>query len=274
MSSEKPKPGGLASNLPPPPAPPPPVTASPAPSEGVKTVMLENQAPVVPTVMRQRPEKLPPMRRARGGSTWARWVGGPIVAAIVAGGTYALAGVVWPLHPPAPPQKPQGRLRLNSEPVGASILLDGKLFAHFTPTTVEGDIGSTMHVTFKLDGYAPKEADVYIAEGEHPFAAKLDKLATPPPPAPEPPPRPHEKPHTPPPAAGKVVMSPISVFVHPWAIVYVDGTRIHQTPLNSYNLSVGKHVIELVNESKNRREKIPIVVKPNDPQEIRREWDK
>ena len=180
--------------------------------------------------------------------------------------------MILPRVPKPPPPKPQGRLRLSSEPQGASILLDGKVYPHFTPTIVEGDVGGTLHVTFKLDGYASKEAEVYIAEGEHPFATKLEKLAAPPP-TPEPPrPKPHpptvKEPKEP---AGK---SALSVIVRPWAIVYVDGTRLRQTPVTDFELPAGKHTIELVNESKSRREKITVTLKPGEPEVIRREWDK
>ena len=42
----------------------------------------------------------------------------------------------------------------------------------------------------------------------------------------------------------------------------------------SYKLPSGKHVIELVNEGKNRREKIEVNLKPGEEQEIKRDWDK
>lgn len=273
----------MGGGLPPPPAPPPPA-AGPPPGGPVlssqKTMMMDPAAQqkqvVVPTMMRERPtDGLPAMRKPRREIAWGRWIAGPIVAAIFAGATFAAAPSVLPrlgIGPkPPPPPKPQGRLRLNSDPPGASILLDGKVFPHFTPTVVEGDVGATLHVTFKLDGYNPKEADVYIADGEHAFGAKLERAA-PPPPVPAPAPAPvkhHESKPKEPEGFGT-----ISVFVRPWAIVYVDGTRLRQTPVQSFKLPAGKHVIELVNEGKNRREKVQLQLKPDAAEEIRRDWDK
>ena len=54
----------------------------------------------------------------------------------------------------------------------------------------------------------------------------------------------------------------LSVFVRPWAIVFVDHQRLKQTPVQGYKLPSGKHVIELVNEGKNRREKIEVTLSP------------
>ena len=62
--------------------------------------------------------------------------------------------------------------------------------------------------------------------------------------------------------------------MRPWAIVFVDKQRLRQTPINDYSLPSGKHVIELVNEGKNRREKIEVTLKPGEEQEIKRDWDK
>jgi len=64
------------------------------------------------------------------------------------------------------------------------------------------------------------------------------------------------------------------VLVRPWAIVFVDHQRLKQTPVQDYKLPSGKHVIELVNEGKNRREKIDVNLKPGEEQEIKRDWDK
>lgn len=262
-------------------APPP---AAGAPLSNQKTMMLDSSAPpapprqvVVPTMMKQPPrEQLPPMQRPPAPSAWGRWVAGPILAAVVAAGTFFAAGALLPKRKAAAAAHPQGRLRLSTEPPGASIMVDGKRLPRFTPATVEGDVGSTMKLTFTMDGFQPKEAEVYVAEGEHPFAVKLTPVAAPapPPPAPEPAPkREHEHHHagTPKEPVGKAT---ISVFVRPWAIVFVDHQRLKQTPVQGFELPAGKHVIELANEGKNRREKIEVDLKPGEQQEIRRDWDK
>jgi hypothetical protein len=197
------------------------------------------------------------------------------------------AGVLMPVKkaPPPPPPKVAGKLRLNTDPPGAAVSIDGKPFPHFTPTEYEGDVGTTVKVAFKLDGYQPKEEEVVISKGEHPFNAKLEPAVVEkkpePPPAPAPPPvvaaAPSEHHHhhsdhsAPKQAAGKAT---ISVFVRPWAIVYVDGARLRQTPVQAYEVSSGKHTLELVNDGKAKREKIPLQLKPGESQEIRRDWDK
>jgi PEGA domain len=232
----------------------------------------------VPTMMKEAPrQQLPPMQRPPRPSTAGRWIAGPLLAAVVAGGTVFAANAVMPLHKKgaAAPSKPQGKLRLGTEPPGASILVDGKRFPRFTPAVVDGDIGSTLKLTFSMDGFKTQEAEVYVAEGEHPFNVHLVPVAgaTAPTPAPEPAKHEHHEHHA------TAVKEPtgeasLSVLVRPWAIVFVDHQRLKQTPVQGYKIPSGKHVIELVNEGKNRREKIEVNLKPGEEQEIKRDWDK
>jgi hypothetical protein len=263
----------------------PPPAAPPASSKS--TMMLDSSqvAPpaqrqmVVPTMMKEPPrQQLPPMQRPQKTSTVGRWIAGPIIAALVAAGTVAVAGKLLPGGKKNAPvaQKPQGRLRVNTNPPGASILVDGKRFPRFTPATIEGDIGATLKLTFTMDGFQTQESDVYVGEGEHTFSVALKPVAAAPTPAPPPPePVKHEH-HASAPKAAKepVGEATLSVLVRPWAIVFVDKQRLKQTPVQGYKLPSGKHVIELVNESKGRREKIEVNLKPGDDQDIRRDWDK
>jgi len=127
-----------------------------------------------------------------------------------------------------------------------------------------------------MDGFKTQETEVYVAEGEHPFNVKLQPSAaapTPAPPPPEPAKKEHHEHHA---AATKepVGEATLSVLVRPWAIVFVDHQRLKQTPVQGYKIPSGKHVIELVNEGKNRREKIEVNLKPGEEQEIKRDWDK
>jgi hypothetical protein len=243
--------------------------------------------PVVPTMMRQKPSgSLPPVKRKKQ-STVGRWIAGPLISVGVAAGTAALAGVVMPPKPKvvAPPPKVMGKLMLSTNPPGASVTIDGQPFPHFTPTEVEREVGTTLKIGFKLDGYQSKEEEVLVASGERPFSVKLDKAEpVAPPPAPAAPvaaapaaPAPKDKhehhaaaPKTKEPA-GK---GTLSVFVRPWAIVYVDGNRLRQTPVQAYELPAGKHKIELVNDPKGKKEKLEITIEPNQSQEIRKDWDK
>src|SRR5262249_49660580 len=71
---------------------------------------------------------------------------------------------------------------------------------------------------------------------------------------------------------GKSNKGVVSIFVHGGAMVFVDGQRKRQTPIANLELSVGKHVIELVNQSKGKSEKIDVTIKPGVNPEIRREW--
>jgi hypothetical protein len=269
------------------------------PQSGQSTVLLDSpvaaqqvarpQQPVVPTMMQNRPSgQLPPVARKKP-STAGRWIAGPIVSILIAAGTAAVAGVVMPAKPKveAPPPKVTGKLLLSTDPAGASVTIDGKPFPHFTPTEVNADVGSTVKIGLKLDGYAPKEEEVAVASGEHPVNFKLEKAAASAPPAIAPLTAPvakkeehheHHEHHDHDAAAAKpkdgAGKGTISVFVRPWAIVYVDGTRLRQTPVQAYEIPAGKHVVELVNEPKAKREKLTVTLKPGESQEIRKDWDK
>jgi hypothetical protein len=259
---------------------------------GQSTVMLDapnvqqggQRQVVVPTMMKERPSgSLPPVPRKKQSGA-GRWIAGPLISIGIAAGTAALAGVVMPIEkkPPPAPVKTMGKLMLSTDPAGASVTIDGKPFPHFTPTEVQAEVGSTVRIGLKLDGYQPKEEDVAVASGERPMSFKLEKAAAPPPIAPptapvaaktskEPKSSSHKEPKEPKEPAGKAT---ISVFVRPWAIVYVDGTRLRQTPVSAYELPSGKHVIELVNDPKGKREKLNVTLKPGEAQEIRKDWDK
>jgi PEGA domain-containing protein len=261
-----------------------------APQQGQSTVMLDapnvqaaapQKQPVVPTMMQQRPSgSLPPVARKKSGGA-GRWIAGPLISVAVAAGTAALAGVVMPAKAKTvtPPPKVTGKLQLVTDPPGASVTIDGKPFPHFTPTDVEADVGSTLRIGLKLDGYTSKEEEVAVTSGEHAMNFKLEKAAPPapvtPPVAPVAPVAAHHDHHdhhaTPKEEAGK---GKINVFVRPWAIVYVDGARLRQTPVQNYELPSGKHVVELVNDPKGKREKLNITLKAGELQEIRKEWDK
>jgi hypothetical protein len=238
---------------------------------------------VVPTMMRERPSgQLPQMRKPEREVPWGRWVAGPLIAGAIAAGTAFGANMLMPIRGPNDkgPLKPQGHLKLQTDPPGASVTVNGVNWKHFTPTVIDGDIGSTLHVGFTLDGYAPREADVYVTEGEHPFSVKLEAQAKQPTPAVDTQPKEHEHHHhhTTTTAAAPVKEETgegaLTIHVRPWAIVYVDGSRLRQTPVQDFKLKAGKHVIELVNEGKNRREKVNVQVKNGESQEITRDWDK
>jgi hypothetical protein len=66
----------------------------------------------------------------------------------------------------------------------------------------------------------------------------------------------------------------ISIFVHPWAIVFVDGQRLRQTPIANYELPAGKHTFQLVNDGLGKKETLTVNIKPGSNPEIRKEWAK
>lgn len=287
---------GAPTETAPAPVAPPPAAPSGGPLSGQSTVMLEAVSLPPPRASRPTPapssvvtpppttgrfERMGPRFEAPPAAPWGHWLAGPLLAVVVAIATTLLLRVVWPLGGHAKPVVAEpGRLKLVSDPPNATITVDGNVLPHFTPTSIEANVGATLKVSFKLDGYTPKEEEVYIAPGEHSFSVKLQPMvAAPPPPVvtPEPPPaevKPaatvaadHKKKRR---ASGP---GTISVFVKPWAIVFVDGTRLRQTPLADFKLASGSHEIELVNESKHQRERITVEVRPGTVQEIRRNWE-
>jgi hypothetical protein len=319
--------GGLAAGGPPPPAPPPPAAAAGgAPLSSQATMMVETPAAVrantsagqpqaqpqpqatpsgqqrqvvVPTMMRERPSgKLPPVRGKRRQSAWGRWLVGPLISIVFAAGTVALAHVV--LKPvvrgkDGKPVKPQGTLKLSTKPPNAIVKINGVGQPHFTPTEIQADVDSQVHIELTLDGYQPWENTVMVLEGVNPYNVTLQPKSggsAPSAPAPSSPAsaerespsgsshheheHDHEHHHT---SSNTKVKEPeqkghISVHVHPWAIVYVDGSRLRQTPIDDYELPVGKHLVELRNDPKNKSEKVNVVVKENATESITREWDK
>ncbi len=251
----------------------------------------------MPTVMTTPQQHPRPPAPPRGGA--GRWIGGPILALVVGAATVWIAGLVNAAS--LPPQKPHGRLRLSSDPEGATVVVDGKVWTQPTPTVIEGDVGATLRVGFKLDGYLDKEADVFVGDGERPFRAKLDKREVIVPPT-EPPPEPVpadaiappvaaqsprtkkaprdrpiseriETPLTPSPAPAATGTGSLSVHVRPWAIVYIDGAKIRQTPLDGHSVGAGLHVVELVNDTLKKKEKVTVEVRANGYEEIRRTWE-
>ncbi len=236
----------------------------------------------------QGARSLAPLPTKKAPSTALRWVFGPGIMAITAVGTFFLAGVLLPVKvvnaPPPPKAAPViGHIQLKTSPPGASVTVDGKPHPHFTPTTVDGNVGETVHIVVTLAGYKPHEQDLLFAKEDHPLSLELDAIdekaaASKKPPAEKQDtekPEKQEKPehadhsdhgHT---GGGK---GTISVFVHPWAIVFVDGTRLRQTPIANFELSPGKHTFQLVNDNLKKKESVTVTIRPGANPEIRKEW--
>ena len=70
-------------------------------------------------------------------------------------------------------------------------------------------------------------------------------------------------------------MGSVSIFVRPMAVVFVDGVKKRQTPIANLELCPGKHAIDLVNDSKGKKETVNVTIKAGaSAPEIRRDWDK
>ena len=63
------------------------------------------------------------------------------------------------------------------------------------------------------------------------------------------------------------------MLVRPWAVVYIDGKQIKQTPLRDYAISAGKHTVMLVNENKGKRETISVNAIAGGNTAINRTWE-
>ncbi|HNN93550.1 MAG TPA: serine/threonine-protein kinase, partial [Pseudomonadota bacterium] len=74
--------------------------------------------------------------------------------------------------------------------------------------------------------------------------------------------------------AAKKGKATLTILVRPWAIVYVDGKKLQQTPLRNYPISAGAHKILLVNDTKGKREEIKLKVNAGEAvPEIKRTWE-
>jgi len=74
--------------------------------------------------------------------------------------------------------------------------------------------------------------------------------------------------------AAKKAKATLTVLVRPWAIVYLDGKKLQQTPLRNYPISAGAHKILLVNDTKGKREEIKLKVTAGEAvPEIKRTWE-
>ena len=270
--------GRVASDLPPPPAP----TGAPT---NQPTVMLEARPQAV---ARDMVTTLPPVRAAVKQVAWGRWVLGPGIAIGVAFATAQLAGVLFPVTASGHTVTHIGRLRLNSEPPGAQVRIDGKRLPGVTPTVVEGEVGfdaaCALHARRvriqRGRGLHRRRGAPVCRQARSAGAAAVRAADSGFRPEPVPDPHPAVRPaegdrhHHHSAVKEPIGLGTLSVFVRPWAIVYVDGTRLRQTPVQNFELPAGPHILELVNDGKNRREKISLQLRPGVLQEIRRDWDK
>ena len=113
----------------------------------------------------------------------AKWIIGPAIALIVGLLTTAIANRIWP-----PEQgvvggpsllAPSRKLKIVTEPSGATVEVNGKALAVKTPTEVKGDVGSTAKLRITLDGFDPVEMRVLFAKDERPpLNIRMPKLGS------------------------------------------------------------------------------------------------
>ena len=255
----------------------------------------------------------------------AKWIIGPAIALIIGLLTTALANRIWP-----PEQgvvggpsilSPSRKLKIITDPPGATVEVNGKAIDTKTPTEVKGDVGATAKLKITLAGFDPIEMRVLFAKDERPplnirmpklgstkaktadpsqfdtkvgvqenedgdksaktddKSAKTDKVAKTEPEEDDKKGKKSKKDKADKADKGdktavKKEKPTLTVTVRPWAIVFVDGKKIQQTPLRDFAISPGAHTILLVNDSKGKRESIKVKVSAGEKvPPITRTWE-
>jgi serine/threonine protein kinase len=277
----------------------------------------------------------------------AKWIIGPAIALIIGLLTTALANRIWP------PENgviggpsllaPSRKLKIITDPAGATVELNGKALESKTPTDIKGDVGSTARIKIMLDGFDPVEMRVLFAKDERPplnirmpklgstkakstdpsqfdtkvgvqearrqreahqagqgrkqtqtakadakadktdktakADAKTDKTAKADKADGEEEDKKgkkgkKDKADKADKTAAKKDKPTITITVRPYAVVYIDGKKIQQTPLRDFAISPGPHTILLVNDIKGKRESIKVKVTAGEKlPPITRSWE-
>lgn len=275
----------------------------------------------------------------------AKWIIGPAIALIIGLLTTALANRIWP------PENgviggpsllaPSRKLKIVTDPAGATVELNGKALEAKTPTDIKGDVGSTARIKITLDGFDPVEMRVLFAKDERPpLNIRMPKLGSTKAKSTDPSqfdtkvgvqePDDSEKPTKPDKVDDKTAKADaktdktdktakadaktdktakadkadaeeedkkgkkskkdktdkadktaakkdkptITITVRPYAVVYIDGKKIQQTPLRDFAISPGPHTILLVNDIKGKRESIKVKVTAGEKlPPITRSWE-
>ena len=334
-----------------------PAPQIPAPQSMAATLPPGARTPSVPLTMRPAALAFGASVPSVGIPPVAKWIIGPAIALIIGLLTTAVANRLWP-----PEQgvvggpsilSPSRKLKIITDPPGASVEVNGKALDAKTPTEVKGDVGATAKLKITLAGFDPIEMRVLFAKDERPplnirmpklgstkaktadpsqFDTKVgvqetedgdktaktddksaktddksaktdDKSAKTAKTEPEEDDKKGKKVKKDKVAkaeeeddddkkgkkskkdkadkadkgdktAAKKEKSTLTVTVRPWAIVFVDGKKIQQTPLRDFAISPGAHTILLVNDSKGKRESIKVKVSAGEKvPPITRTWE-
>lgn len=116
------------------------------------------------------------------------------------------------------------KVMLSVSPADAQVLVDGVPKAGSPPYMLEGQNGRTLHIELRREGYRPLKRDIPLGDVDQRVALELE-------PAPEP----------------TATKGRLDIFVDPYAVVYVDGKKLGQTPRRGISLAVGSHLVKLVN---------------------------
>ncbi len=324
-----------------------PAPQLPPPSSMAATLPPGARTPSIPLTMRPAALAFGAAAPSVGFPPLAKWIIGPAIALIVGLLTTAVANRIWPPEQGAVGGPsllvPSRKIKIVTDPPGATVEVNGKALDAKTPTDVKGDVGSTAKLRIVLDGFDPVEMRILFAKDERPplnirmpklgstkaktadpsqFDTKVgvqedegdktaktektdDKTAKPDDKAaktaktePEEDDKKSKK--------GKKVAKAeeeeeddkkskkgkkdktdkadktavkkdkptLTITVRPWAIVYIDGKKIQQTPLRDYAISPGSHTVLLMNDSKGKRESIKLkVVAGEKINPITRTWE-
>ncbi len=179
---------------------------------------------------------------------------GVLASLVLAAGVVTFIG----LHRAEPPQPPPvaprlTRLKVETDPIGARVILDRKTVG-IAPAELSGLDAGVHHLLATLAGHLPAEQDVTLEEGEKAavvLVLKPIEAAPPPPPAPAPAPAPKHVAEK-----GKLTLS-----TTPWTRVSLNGRVLGDTPLVEFPLPAGRHVLKLSNDDKGISRSIEVEIK-------------
>jgi serine/threonine-protein kinase len=159
--------------------------------------------------------------------------------------------------PPSAPKSEPFLIRLSVEPSDAHVLVNGVARTGKPPFLLEGPAGTVFTVEANKDGYQPWTKAITLADHDDKVTAKLEATAAPPPSAP---------------AHSAAKNGTLFVLVIPFAEVSVDGKRIGSTPIRSYSIKPGSHVVEMVHRGLNKKETREVDIKPGHSEHIQIDW--
>jgi serine/threonine-protein kinase len=217
---------------------------SPAPRAGGPRTSGPLTIPPQPTATAAMPPIEPPRKKSAAPLAIVGGGAGLLLLALMVG------GVVWfvksrrvevePAATPAPPPVTQaaatppppspavvvkGKLRIETDPVGATVTLNGEAREGVTPLDVTDLLLGNQDVKVELKGFAPVTQTIVLSEDkpEEMLQLKLEKAAP--------------------------VMGVAEVFsTPPGAQVKIDGALVGQTPLLNHSIRAGKHQVEVAKD--------------------------